>query len=793
MPEVLNLIQLVERLQQDYRNVINETKRKFIPIKDSAEAQSKQLKELINGNQDIRIYLLEHNLDITNPFIKGCETGQPKIINICLTAIQRLITSQALTEPSMEFLLKAVSTLADSELEELKLLQTTILLVTASQTLPDVILSQALGICLRLHNSKTNSVVNTAAAAIRQCTGSVFDQVAREVMQSPSPAENIEGGDKADAFHFTPISKSAFFYFQDLCLLTVGEIPHWLLGVESISPLLGLELIEGVLCNYVNLFSKEKEFLYLLKERVCGLIIKLTASGLLTDVQRGGVRDSAIEGSTSGVGNAYSGSTEFGVNVRLNRIIILLCSKYFGCLNTECEMLISTLIRIVENERNSWRRALALEVMFKIISQPDLLLNICLTFDMMEPPSQIFFSLVTTVSTFVQTALLNPSSHRESSGSVSTGPQIAQKPAFIYRGANHYISDMQKFALLEILERHEAPALPEGYSLRMTISCLLQIVWSLQHLIRQAVENLGKEPSKEPPIEFKMLSISWTAILPALTLLLEACSDEKLIDSFLLAVTSMVVLSGHCGITDARETFLVALCKFALPSLSVLSEKNGSKHYHQQQNCDEATDRSPIVIIVNANHGPGNLILESSPSPGGNSETSSITTSSSGSNGSTSLFVTAKHIQISQALLELAKTNGALFDSSWYLVLNTMQQLVWMLGLKSAPAITTSTSKPLSTDTQTTTASMSLDTSFFENSNTPAVSTQGGAAVSKVVAKLPILSQTLSDIFEETSCTGIKLPLECAVFPWRDWTTAGIKTDQYFGLEIDNYLLHILL
>ncbi|VDN97866.1 unnamed protein product [Rodentolepis nana] len=178
--------------------------------------------------------------------------------------------------------------------------------------------------------------------------------------------------------------------------------------------------------------------------------------------------------------------------------------------------------------------------------------------------------------------------------------------------------------------------------------------------------------------------------------------------------------------------------------------KHGSKHYHQQQTNDEATDRSPIVIVVNANHGPGNLILESSPSPGGNSEASSSTVSSGVSNGSTSLFVTAKHIQISQALLELAKTNGALLDSSWYLVLNTMQQLVWMLGLKSAPAITTSSSKPLSTDTQTTTASMSLDTSFFENSNTPAVSTQGGAAVSKVVAKLPILSQTLSDIFEQT-------------------------------------------
>ncbi|KAM3184734.1 hypothetical protein ACTXT7_007751 [Hymenolepis weldensis] len=100
---------------------------------------------------------------------------------------------------------------------------------------------------------------------------------------------------------------------------------------------------------------------------------------------------------------------------------------------------------------------------------------------------------------------------------------------------------------------------------------------------------------------------------------------------------------------------------------------NGSKHYHQQQISDEATDRSPVVIVVNANHGPGNLILEVSPSPGGNSEASSSSVSS-GANGSTSLFVTAKHIQISKALLELAKTNGALLDSSWYLVLNTMQR-----------------------------------------------------------------------------------------------------------------------
>lgn len=73
-----------------------------------------------------------------------------------------------------------------------------------------------------------------------------------------------------------------------------------------------------------------------------------------------------------------------------------------------------------------------------------------------------------------------------------------------------------------------------------------------------------------------------------------------------------------------------------------------------------------------------------------------------------------------------------------------------MLGLKAAPAITTSTSKPAPTGNESTSSSMNLDTSFFESSNAPTASTQGGAVASKVIAELPVLSQTLSAIFEQT-------------------------------------------
>ena len=122
-------------------------------------------------------------------------------------------------QTSIESLLGILSHLVDAELEELKVLQTTILLVTTNHALSNVSLSQvslhscecsfkcflyysvccplvfsfcqALGICLRLHNSKTGAVVNTAAAAIRQCTGTVFDMIAKT--ESPFLPEDFQG------------------------------------------------------------------------------------------------------------------------------------------------------------------------------------------------------------------------------------------------------------------------------------------------------------------------------------------------------------------------------------------------------------------------------------------------------------------------------------------------------------------------------------------------------------------------------------------------------------------------
>jgi len=44
--------------------------------------------------------------------------------------------------------------------------------------------------------------------------------------------------------------------FQDLCQLTNGEQPYWLIGIIEMTRTFGLELLESVLKGYPNIFLK---------------------------------------------------------------------------------------------------------------------------------------------------------------------------------------------------------------------------------------------------------------------------------------------------------------------------------------------------------------------------------------------------------------------------------------------------------------------------------------------------------------------------------------------------------
>lgn len=69
--------------------------------------------------------------------------------------------------------------------------------------------------------------------------------------------------------------KDVSFISQDLCQLVNADQPFWLLGMTEMTRTFGLELMESVLADYPDVILGHEEFRFLLKERVCPLVIKL--------------------------------------------------------------------------------------------------------------------------------------------------------------------------------------------------------------------------------------------------------------------------------------------------------------------------------------------------------------------------------------------------------------------------------------------------------------------------------------------------------------------------------------
>ncbi|KER22908.1 hypothetical protein T265_09082 [Opisthorchis viverrini] len=638
-------------------------------------------------------------------------------------------------------LIETLWILMESNIEELRVLQTAILLLTTSGTVRGKLLARALTLCLRLHNSKTPATVNTAAAAIRQCACAVFDRVLKEEASLSDEVNKSVGlhnlrPDEVVCIsvdELRPASKDAYRLFQDICALLNDEPAQWLTGTLDLNRSLGLELIESIITQFSRLFRQNVAFAYLLKTNLCPLVIKLFSPSLKlrptpsasSPTGLAEVASAALAAAAAAVAHAsaavYSSSTSatsgekatFPLLVRLKRLITVTVEQYFHLLNTECEIYLSLLIRFLDVEKTAWQRALALEVLHKFSAQPELIRHVCMSYDMRQHSTKIFRELVNTLSQYVQTVLNNPLLGDElakESGQPNAlvSPHAPNQSLLYYKGSFFLILQPTSF-LVDLLDRSEAPTLQDGYCLSLAVSCLLRIVQTLNSIVTCPVGEDPMEPTTGhviggADVREQFVSLSWTGLLSAFALLLESSADEKITASLLESLQLMVGLCGMLKLEAARDAFIMTLCKSALPapyarSLVVGSTNRGTTGAAALQTVaiphEDAFERSPVAVVVT--QGVGNSVnINTKPTTTGpasvpqstttSSAISSVsTTESHGTSPTGSLILTVKHLQAARAVLEMAQVYGNFLGCSWNIVLSTFQNLVWMLSLKVEP------------------------------------------------------------------------------------------------------------
>ena len=123
--------------------------------------------------------MCDSSSEVIKPLILGCDTKQPKIIQICLTSVQKVVEAKILNvvrgklvvaknadtcclasmhvfvlQSSASSLINILWILTESGLEELKVLQTIILIVTTTDVVKHNLLAKTLTIGFRLAASK---------------------------------------------------------------------------------------------------------------------------------------------------------------------------------------------------------------------------------------------------------------------------------------------------------------------------------------------------------------------------------------------------------------------------------------------------------------------------------------------------------------------------------------------------------------------------------------------------------------------------------------------------------------
>ena len=251
----------------------------------------------------------------------GCATKNAKVVAISLGSLQRLIGMKAVPPSAVPLI---ISTAADAMSQgvdiQLRILQTILSLITNFSEIHGQQLADALLVCFRLHESRIAVVSSTAAATLRQLVMFVVDKMAGESETAAlADVQLPDGTSKA----LPPSARDAFAVFEDLCLLANSEKPRFL-QLDYLHKTFALELIESVLTNYHALFRQHPALTLLLRHHLCPLLIK-----------------------------ALSDRPQFALTLRCTRVVFLLLKQFHAELQTEAEVFLVMLIKIITEDAES--------------------------------------------------------------------------------------------------------------------------------------------------------------------------------------------------------------------------------------------------------------------------------------------------------------------------------------------------------------------------------------------------------------------------------------------------------
>jgi hypothetical protein len=700
---------LPQSLANDLRLISNEAKKKYPAVREASERCLMQVRKLANDSKTDFVTGLKSTNHVIHSLLYCCDCKFPRIVELSLTALQKLIVHKALKKEYSKDIVGGLRGLLGAGVEEVRVIQTLLLLVTTHGVTDGPVLADIVLVVLSLavQDGRNPTLAHTASAAVGQMVSSVFDGVTGHVDEgSPATQEVVD----------------AFNLFQDICLLTNGDKANWLPRTPKMNKMLGLELIEATLKNHTSVFLQRPEFSGLVKERVCPLTIKLFSPSSNT-------KDLSFSSSLT-----QMDKPNFPLFVRLVRILVILVSNFFSqlvrsaislqicslcpflcCLwqITECEIFLSLLVKFMETDRPGWQQILSVEAINILFVNDHIVEGLCLNYDMEEHANNVLLDLVGALGGFIQACFSHPLTSQPTIPASS--PTEEDGTFYVIRSAVVPVvpltpSITSKPVIMSMVDKMEPSPPVEGYSLAIGVDVLMNLVSSIckltagdSHVTTPTVTSDTPHPaplsSQHKELNKHLLMTTWSGMLAALSLLLDACGDEMITENILKAHLNYIHLCGRYHLAAPRDAFLTSLCRSALPGHYAMTLVTGPTSAHSMFTAigdhpdqdrgvtyvfEEEKKKDKYRLLGKSEESKYNQLHLSS------DEVEVKTKPTKPSNsvqqpGSEPTELNSKRLQCIRSLVNLAQCYADYLEGGWGILLQTLHHLTGILGLQPQP------------------------------------------------------------------------------------------------------------
>ena len=480
----------------------------------------------------------------------------------------------------------------------------------------------------------------------------------------------------------------AYRLLDDLCLLAEGDRPSFL-NPTSMSPNLGLELVEAMLSNHASLVASHPELVHILRARLMPFVIRI-----------------------------LSEPRPFPITVRAMRLLPIVFLNMLSALPSECEMTLSLLNHMLDPDASPlWKRVLCLEVYRGIHQEPSLTRSIYAHFDEQESKRSVIkdhLAILVRLSSEkpaviglgAQSTIPASSGQTEDEmdematlqgdgigGSIGVSMTLRASTA---PGISARLSTM-RVPCLDQLDKADPPQIPPAYLYTLALTCMNSFSEGLARFLLPftiPIESRNKRKAKPKPVDdskptdsdgekvddqkpklsrsqsnsalrlpinplaleghqqqhhiktsANMIEACWPALLAAYSTFFHAALDSEYYHALVRSFQKFTQISGLLRLSTPRDAFLTALGKNAVPSSVVSVQPSGQQLSVPTDSKDSKRGaKSP---------------LPTTPGPQAEPSLASLNT---------------RNLLCLRALLNLGIALGPVLQAAWSIVLETLQQ-----------------------------------------------------------------------------------------------------------------------